>query len=167
MTIRLNRYFYIFIIISLVIFYISPNTISQAEPYKNMKLLEKHAPKSTQEKREIEEGTKQNMQIFTHEHNGKEFKIALGERFKVELTENPTTGYLWTVSESISPNITLIDSKFSLPGEEPHMVGQVGLRIFIFKAIKPGTAILDLGLRRPWEKEDKYEDTFSIKLSIK
>ena len=166
MTVLLKKYFFIFIIIFLVIFYILPTTISQAKAYKNTTLREEHATKTAKEKSQGEEGTKQNMQIFMHEHNGKEFGIGLGEEFVVELSENPTTGYIWTVSEYISPNISLINSKFFLPREDPHMVGQAGSRIFVFKAIKSGTALLGLGLRRPWGKEDKYADTFSIKLSI-
>jgi inhibitor of cysteine peptidase len=106
------------------------------------------------------------MLVITHKHHKHEFKIILGEKFKVELPENPSAGYLWIISQSTSPNITLINKEFILPRKDHQMIGQAGLRVFMFEATETGSASLELILKRPWEKEDKFADKFSIKLSV-
>lgn len=106
-----------------------------------------------------------NLRTFTDQDKAKEFKLRSGERFKVQLAENPTTGFLWTVLESSSPNIELLRKEF-FPPKNPNAIGAGGIRVFVFKTTKPGHAVLYLGLKRPWEKEDKYADTYSLKLWI-
>ncbi|TET70367.1 MAG: hypothetical protein E3J56_08095 [Candidatus Aminicenantes bacterium] len=106
------------------------------------------------------------MEIFTQKHNGKEFKIHIGETFQVILPENPTTGYIWTVYKPGTPNISLVSKSFSSPQEEPPAVGRGGTRIFTFRASEVGLAELHLRLRRPWEEESKFSDSFHIKLKI-
>jgi len=117
-----------------------------------------------EEKLEVKKDYK--MQIFTHQDSGKEFKIRIGETFQVILPENPTTGYIWIVYKSGTPNISLVSKSFSLPREEPPVVGRGGTRVFTFKALKVGSAELVLRLRRPWEEESKFADSFLIKLEI-
>jgi len=106
------------------------------------------------------------MEIFTSQHNGREFRIHVGETFQVILPENPTTGYIWTVYKSGLPNIRLMSKTFSSPREELRVVGRGGTRIFTFKAVKVGTAELILRLRRPWEGDSKFIDSFLIKMKI-
>ena len=117
---------------------------------------------------EEKEGGKkdQKMEIFTQQHDGKEFKMRRGETFQVILSENPTTGHLWTIYKSGTPHISLVSKSFSSPEEEPPIVGGGGTRIFTFKATKVGLAELILRLRRPWDEEGKFSDSFRIKLKI-
>jgi len=117
---------------------------------------------------EEKEGGKRDhkMEIFTRQYDGKEFKIQVGETFQVILPENPTTGHLWTVYKSGTPHISLVSKSFSSPQEEPPIEGRGGTRIFTFKASEVGLAELILRLRRPWEEEGKFSDSFRIKLKI-
>lgn len=103
--------------------------------------------------------------VFTHKDNANKFRIGKGEEFQVHLTENPATGFQWAILSYSSPNLALIDKKFTQK-KDRHMLGAGGIRIFIFKALKPGHAALHLVLKRPWEKEEKYADTYSLKFLI-
>jgi len=106
------------------------------------------------------------MTIFTSQDNGKKFKIHVGDIFQVILAENPTTGYVWTVYKSGKPQISLVSKGYSVPQEEPPIVGRGGTRIFIFKVMKVGSAELILRLKRPWKEETKFSESFLIKLEI-
>jgi inhibitor of cysteine peptidase len=119
--------------------------------------------KAFEEVTEEKRGT--NLRIFTSQDSGMEFKLSVGEAFQVHLPENPTTGYLWTILESSSPNIELERKEF-LPAEAPGIVGAGGMRIFVFNTTKRGQAVLHLGLKRSWEKEGKCAETYSLKLVV-
>jgi len=106
------------------------------------------------------------MTIFTSQDNGKKFKIHVGEIFQLILGENPTTGYVWTAYKSGEPHIRLISKSYSVPQEEPPIEGRGGTRIFIFEAVKIGTAELILRLKRAWKEETKFSESFLIKLEI-
>ncbi|NVM20962.1 MAG: protease inhibitor I42 family protein [Desulfobacterales bacterium] len=105
------------------------------------------------------------LRTFTDQDNAKEFRLGLGEEFRVQLPENPTTGFLWTVLETSSPNIELERKEFS-PPQDSGIVGAGGIRVLIFKATKPGRAALHLGLKRPWEKDGKCAGTYSLNLVV-
>lgn len=106
--------------------------------------------------------------VITHKNNGREFKISVGETFQVSLPENPTTGYEWKVRKSGSPFIGLEKEEFVEPKEDlPRpKVGRAGTKILTFKAAKVGKTELALRLRRSWEDERKFVDSFSVKLKI-
>lgn len=113
----------------------------------------------------LEQEKKVGLRVFTTEDSGKEHHISVGEEFHVRLWENPTTGYLWSILDPISPHLKLIDSKF-IPGNDVGRVGSGGERIFVFRTVQPGCAMLRMALRRPWEKKGTEAGSYSIKLTI-
>lgn len=147
----------IYLFTALLIFHVSPINMCQAKCRQDVGLTEEHDQRNTEEKADV--------RIFTHEDCSKEFKIGIEEEFQVRLSENPTTGFLWTILDSSSPNIELVDKRFSRREDSP-MIGAGGIRIFIFRSLKAGHAVLHLVLKRPWEKEDEYTDTCSLKFLI-
>ena len=106
--------------------------------------------------------------IITHKDNGREFKITVGETFQVSLSENPTTGYQWKVYKSGAPFVALKKEEFIEPKEDlPRpRVGRGGTKILTFKVAKVGETELILRLRRSWEDESKFVDSFLVKLKI-
>jgi len=103
--------------------------------------------------------------IYTYEDSGKELKIDQGKEFEVHLSENPTTGFLWAVLDPSPPNIQFMDKRFFRRDDSP-VIGAGGVRIFIFKALKPGKSVLHFVLKRSWEKGDKHADTYLLRLLI-
>lgn len=157
-----NRKGHLFILIILIITILRLSVICQAE---DIALEENSSPTAGK----ISKGgelIEQSVRIFTKQDNNKEFKIPLGEKFKVELSESPTTGYTWVIAKSTSPNIGLMKKEFLLPQGDRQVIGGRGIRVFIFEASQPGSAVLDLVLKRPWKDPNKYVDRFSIKLLV-
>jgi inhibitor of cysteine peptidase len=105
------------------------------------------------------------LRTFTEQDDTKEFKLHVGEEFQVSLPENPTTGYIWVISEASSSNIELMQREF-LASQDTGIVGSGGIRVFIFSVQKPGRANLSLELKRPWEKENKFVNTYSLTLMV-
>ncbi|MCX5786563.1 MAG: protease inhibitor I42 family protein [Elusimicrobia bacterium] len=106
--------------------------------------------------------------IITQNENGREFELAMGETFQVSLPENPTTGYQWEVYKSGAPFVGLEKEEYIAPEENlsGHIVGRGGTKLLTFEAAKPGEAELALRLRRSWEAESEFVDSFSVKLKI-
>jgi inhibitor of cysteine peptidase len=141
-----------FILLVLVVFSLMATNMCQAQSHKS-------TTPGGEKEREAD------LRTFTDQDSAKEFRLRLGEEFQVQLPENPTTGFLWTVLESSSRNIELARKEFS-PPEDSVVVGAGGIRVLVFKATKPGRAVLHLGLKRPWEKEGKCAGTYSLNLVV-
>ncbi|MBE9523085.1 MAG: protease inhibitor I42 family protein [Proteobacteria bacterium] len=154
---------YRFIVTALVVFSVLTTNMCLAESLKGNQPVGERRLNEFEGVTQEEGGT--DLRIFTRQDSGKEFRLPLGGEFQVHLSENPTTGYLWTILKSSSLNIELERKEF-LPSEDPDIVGAAGVRVLVLKATKPGEAILHLGLKRPWEKEDKCTGTYSLKLVV-
>ena len=144
-------------------FWTPGNIFSQSDDYKDVMSITQRKAEDSDEALEHEK--KVDLRVFTSEDSGKEYNLSVGEEFQVRLWDNPATGYVWTILKSSSPNIELERKEF-LPSKEPNVVGASGVRVLGLKATKPGEAILHLGLKRPWEKEDKCAGTYSLKLVV-
>jgi inhibitor of cysteine peptidase len=106
--------------------------------------------------------------VITPKGNGQAFEITVGETFQVSLPENPTTGYRWIVYGSGMPFVSLDKEDYVTPENDPArpILGGGGTKILTLKAAKPGETELSLRLRRSWEAESEFADSFSIKLKI-
>lgn len=77
--------------------------------------------------------------------------VSAGETFKIELPENPTTGYLWVVSQSPTSGVAVLESSRYRP-PSGGVVGAGGQKTFTFRAVGPGDTRVAFEYRRPWEK---------------
>jgi inhibitor of cysteine peptidase len=98
-------------------------------------------------------------------HNGSKVELKAGDILVVSLESNPTTGYIWQISES-DPAL------FSQQGEvefepESNLVGAGGIETFRFKALAAGEGALTLGYRRPWEEGVEPLEIFSITVIVR
>lgn len=145
-------------------FWAPANIFAQSDDYEeNVMSISQHEAENSDEAMRQEK--KVDLRVFTSEDNGKEYNLSAGEEFQVRLWENPTTGYLWTVLDSVSPHLELVDRKFT-PRNDARRVGSGGERTFVFRAVKPGSAVLHMTLKRPWEKEGTEAGSYFIKLTI-
>ena len=92
--------------------------------------------------------------------NEKIVEVESGLTFRIELPENPTTGYRWAPIDTDHEMFELIDSSYST--RERPAIGEGGMRSFLFRVIRPGTADLRLELRRPWEEGKRGIERFSV-----
>lgn len=88
--------------------------------------------------------------------------VAVGDCVTVRLTENATTGYLWSVKR-VGDGLA-VEAERSVPPAEaaPGAAGQHLLRI---RATDPGTWYVDLRLGRAWEDTALEERRITLEVS--
>jgi inhibitor of cysteine peptidase len=96
--------------------------------------------------------------------NGKSFEVSQNDLISINLPENPTTGYLWQVSEVDNRVVKIQDSTFSISTESG--IGAGGMRILSFKAESSGTTNIRLNLRRGWEPEQSAIEKFGLIIHV-
>lgn len=97
---------------------------------------------------------------FQAKDNGKTVSIPVGQRFRLELEENPTTGYRWSVPEFDQKCLVLESNEYTPAGGAG--IGGGGVRQFGFAVKSPCRTKIHLMNKRPWEKDAAPEATFEI-----
>jgi inhibitor of cysteine peptidase len=97
--------------------------------------------------------------------SGKTIELSMGDHIEVALEGNPTTGYTWEVVSGQELLEQVSEAEFVAASQQ--MVGAGGQMRFEFKAIAPGTAVLQLVYLRPFERDVEPLQTFSIRLNVK
>jgi len=96
---------------------------------------------------------------LTKNDNGKTFEAQAEDSVVIELPENPTTGYVWTLDVKEGQGVAHVsDSRYAAASESG--IGGGGIRTFIVKIQSAGNATIDMKLRRQWEPESAAIDGF-------
>ncbi len=95
-------------------------------------------------------------------YNGNAFTVWVGDMILLNLTENPSTGYRWTLSSDFKPVLELQKDDFSPSGAAP---GASGSRTWKFETTQAGHVDLKLECRRSWEK--RAAETFTVSIHAK
>jgi predicted secreted protein len=80
--------------------------------------------------------------------------LSQGGRSTLEMTENPSTGYVWRLDAQRSTNLAIVrivDQGFSPGGGDRPLVGAPGRRRWSIEALTTGRAKLIFVNERPWE----------------
>jgi inhibitor of cysteine peptidase len=97
---------------------------------------------------------------LTRNDNGKTVEAQVGDYVLIELPENPTTGYLWTLGvKEGTGTATLSDSRYTVANDSG--IGAGGMRTFLVNVRSPGIATIEIKLRRQWEPESAAIDRFN------
>jgi inhibitor of cysteine peptidase len=102
------------------------------------------------------------MLVIDQTRNNDSVEIAIGDSIRVQLSENPTTGYRWRLLTSGAPALRLIRDDFERSASGP---GGGGTRCWIFAAQCPGTAALGMELQRSWQPQ--AASSFAVSISVK
>jgi inhibitor of cysteine peptidase len=91
---------------------------------------------------------------------GSTVTLRLGQRLKVSLPGNPTTGFVWEVA----PGTASILAQQGDPDYQPDSsaLGAGGVYTFTFKAVAAGSGPLKLIYRRPFEADAAPARTFEV-----
>jgi predicted secreted protein len=81
---------------------------------------------------------------------------------EIRIAENPTTGYVWAVSEVDERVLRLEGSHFTPPTGKA--LGTGGLHTFLFRIVGTGRGLVELQLRRPLA-EDAVIDRLRVGVS--
>ena len=94
----------------------------------------------------------------------KSFQVGRSDIILIRLGENPTTGYQWEFASSDESVVVLEASEYA--AEAQGLVGSGGMRTFTARAQGPGTATMELKLRRNWEAEDAAIARFAVTIQV-
>ena len=111
-----------------------------------------------------EERVEQNITVTKADHN-KNVRVATGGRVTVRLNWTPGTGYDWVVSQADPTRLQQEGDPTTERGKNP-VPGAPETRVFQFKAVNAGGAILEFHSRRPWEKDAPPLDVFLVRVQI-
>ena len=84
----------------------------------------------------------------------------------ITLDSNPTTGFSWAQSED-QPGDVLVPIGEPEFKSKSNLVGSGGTETLRFRADRPGETTLTLAYRRPWEKDTKPADTYTLVVSVR
>ena len=102
--------------------------------------------------------------VFSDKDNGASAQVQRGAKITIELKENPTTGYRWTIS-SIDEVVLEPDGAEFLPPDQA-TPGAGGLRRFSFRTKGAGSTTLTLISKRAWQRDDQAVDAFKLRIRI-
>jgi inhibitor of cysteine peptidase len=94
--------------------------------------------------------------------HGSTVTAAVGDVVKIELAENPTTGFRWQVA-AVDSSVLRLQSDDFAPGGPA--VGSGGLHVFHWAAAGRGGTDVRLELKRSWEA-GPAKSTFAIRVSV-
>ncbi len=88
---------------------------------------------------------------YTLELDGKstEGVVALGGKVAIAMKSNPSTGYLWRISENGAPCLKFLKEEYD--GTNPELLGSGGITKFTFEACRSGSSKVELEYGRSWE----------------
>jgi inhibitor of cysteine peptidase len=101
-------------------------------------------------------------QVQTSEQN---LVLAPGASAEIELTENPSTGYVWRFDAQRSKNAAiakLVDQGYSRPASDRPPIGAPGRHRWLLKGVSAGRAVLTFVNLRPWEDRPVREHTVAV-----
>lgn len=102
--------------------------------------------------------------VFNEKDNGGLVQVQSGAKITIELKENPTTGYRWTISSIDQAFLVAEGDEFVPPDQKTRGAG--GLRRLFFRAKATGSTALTLINKRAWQSDDKAADSFKLAIRI-
>lgn len=101
---------------------------------------------------------------LTQADNGKTVTIRPDEIVEIMLTENPSTGFRWSLVRDNDENLDLLTSDY-IPPTGPG-VGGAGQHVWKFKAKEPGEARMVLRRGRAWEGDKSTVEQVELTIRV-
>lgn len=99
--------------------------------------------------------------------NGKTVKVAVGGMVILSLDSNATTGFSWTKADKVDKDILKLEKDDYLENNHPAgMVGVGGKTVILYRALKAGTAKIDLTYMQPWEPDSKFNTNYTVTVEV-
>ena len=97
--------------------------------------------------------------------DGRALDARPGTMIVIELPENPTTGFRWSLRSKVEPVLTRKSDTFDRP--DPTRPGAGGQRRLEFAASARGEAKILLWNWREWEGEGSVEQRYRVTVTVK
>ncbi len=97
-------------------------------------------------------------------HRSGEFEVEVGDKIRVKLCSNPTTGFQWDYEMTIEDVLKEEDHDFEEP--EGDVDGAAGIEIWAFEAVETGITEVQMEYSQPWEGGLKSEWTYNMTVTV-
>ena len=99
--------------------------------------------------------------------SGKTLELHVGDTVKLVLDTNPTTGFSWTKIDKVDSSILKLEKNEYKQNANPgRMVGVGGKTTIVYRAVKAGTAKIDLTYMQPWEPDSQYNTDYTVTVKV-
>ena len=103
-------------------------------------------------------------QFSANNHVINDFQAEIGDKIRVKLCSNPTTGFKWEYEMSNETVLKEEDYDFEEPkGDVP---GAAGIEVWTFEAVEKGITEVRMEYSQPWEGGLKEEWTYTITVTV-
>lgn len=103
-------------------------------------------------------------QFTENNHVTDEFQVEVGDKIRITLCSNPTTGFQWGYEMTVED--ILLEEDYDYEEPENGVVGASGKEVWTFEAAEKGTTEVHLEYSRPWEGGEKEEWTYTITVTV-
>lgn len=93
-------------------------------------------------------------------------KLKVGQRSKIKLVSNPTTGYSWQFAQPLDEESPIKLDKTGFLKPKSKLVGAPTTQFWVFKATKAGRVQINLEYKRPWETETPPAETKTFTFQV-
>ena len=100
-----------------------------------------------------------------------DFIVQKGDTIEIELETNPSTGYEWSLADSLSSGVVSFLEKKTVKDtvnsdESEKIVGKPQKIKWSFKAMEQGATVIPLKYSRAWEESDSTrKESYKIKVT--
>jgi len=103
-------------------------------------------------------------ELMESKHFSSELQVEVGDKLRMELCSNPTTGFKWDYELTVENVVNEEDHDFEEPSRD--IVGGSGTEFWTFEAIEKGMTELRMEYSQPWEGGLKAEQTYTISITV-
>ena len=102
---------------------------------------------------------------FTENHHYRtDYKLEVGDKIRLELCSNPTTGFEWEYQ--MTQENVLIEEDYDFEEPEAGVVGAAGVELWTFEAVEKGTTEVRMEYSQPWKDGLKAEWTYTMNVTV-
>jgi len=97
-------------------------------------------------------------------HYSSDFELEVGDKIRLELCSNPTTGFQWEYQMTQENVLKEEDHDYEEPDGD--VIGAAGLELWTFEAVEEGTTEVLMTYSQPWEGGEKEEWTYTMTVTV-
>jgi predicted secreted protein len=97
-------------------------------------------------------------------HRSGEFEVEVGDKIRMKLCSDPTTGFQWDYEMIVENVLKEEDHDFEEP--EGDIPGAAGIEIWTFEAVETGTTEVQMEYSQPLEGGVKSKWTYNVTVTV-
>lgn len=104
-------------------------------------------------------------EFYSIQNRSGEFEVEVGDKIRIELCSNITTGFRWTY-EVINENVLKFEDYDYVEPEDDDVVGTAGTDIWTFEAIGEGATEVHMEYSQGWLGGIEAEWTYTMTVTV-